>query len=368
MQNSEFRIANAEWHRVPWANLFARVALAFIWVPPLLADQIDVGDQHFPRGKVVGFEEGRIVFRASSGQVVRVAIAEVSRIFVDSVGGLDDFNAAEQFTGRDQPAQALPRYERSVRVVDGFWTALIRSRLLLTYDRLGRVDKAVQNFIKVIEGRWNGPVAAAQLMPDNLPTRATAEFRLAVRQLDAAVDRIKLEDHRALVMLMRYALLARANNRRAAVLAPAIARLRLPETVRAPRTCRIQYAALARVFESAPTKDGFQWLDQAIRDSVDGIVPDLLLLKGRSLLRGGATREEFVRAGWAFMRVVIHFADDPRAAEGLLGAAAAYERIGRSDKAVRLLEECVAHERAAPAVVKRARAKLERLRSAGENG
>ena len=44
------------------------------------------------------------------------------------------------------------------------------------------------------------------------------------------------------------------------------------------------------------------------------MVPDLLLLKARALLEGGTRKEEWVRAGWAFMRVVIHFKDDPAAA------------------------------------------------------
>jgi len=340
------------------------IALVCTLAPESFADQIDAGDQRYVRAKVMAFEQGQLVLRASSGQVVRVAISEVSRIHVDSLGGLADFNTAEQYAAEGDDSRALPRYERAVRLVDGYWTDLIRVRMLQTCDRLGMADKAVFNFIKLIEGRWSGPLVAARLMPDNLPAKRTPEFRRAVEQLDSAVNRSKHEDHRVLAMLLRYELLRRVGDDRAAVMVPTIARLRMPESVRTKRTGQIQFAALAKVFESVATEEHLKWLDRAIADCVDEIVPDLLLLRGRSLLGAAGTREEFIRAGWAFMRVVVHFADDPRAAQGLLEAATVHERIGRPDKAVRLLEECLRHKGAAPAVIDKAQAALERLRSA----
>ena len=356
--------ARAGRHRRTWGSTVMAVATVVLAACSIsFGDQLDLDDRRLTRGKLTGFEEGHLTFRTSSGEVVEVWIADVSRIFVDSVGGLDDFNAAERFIANDQTAQALPRYERAVRVVDDFWTDLIRARMLRAYDAMGRVDKAVQNFIRLMEGRFGGAAVAARLMPDNLPAQPTAAYRAAVKRLDDAALRLKRDDRLALVMLLRYDLIARAGETRIAGLAPAMARLQLPESALHDRPCRIQYKALTHVFKLGPTSDTYQWLDRAIRESVDSVVPDLLLLKARALLEGGTRKEEWVRAGWAFMRVVIHFKDDPAAAEGLLGAAQVYERIGRADKAITLLSECVDHASASEAVAQEARAALDRLRA-----
>ena len=62
------------------------------------------------------------------------------------------------------------------------------------------------------------------------------------------------------------------------------------------------------------------------------------------------------------MRVAIHFPDDAGAADGLYGAARAVERIGRVDKAIELLEECLGHPRLTPQTRRSAETALMRLR------
>ena len=90
-------------------------------------------------------------------------------------------------------------------------------------------------------------------------------------------------------------------------------------------------------------------------------------MKGETLLRTATSRAEIIRAAWAFMRVAIHMPSDPRAAEGLLGAAAAVERIGRKDKAIALLEECLQRKTGLTDQTRReAEAAIIRLRSGGE--
>ena len=65
------------------------------------------------------------------------------------------------------------------------------------------------------------------------------------------------------------------------------------------------------------------------------------------------------------MRVVVHMSDDPRAAQGLYGAALVLERIGRGDKAMALLQECLDHKRISEETRTLASAALTRLRSGG---
>jgi hypothetical protein len=68
------------------------------------------------------------------------------------------------------------------------------------------------------------------------------------------------------------------------------------------------------------------------------------------------------------MRVVIHFPDDGRAAQGLYGAALAVERIGRKDKAIELLTECLGHAHLDEQTRRWAAAMLARLELARKSG
>jgi hypothetical protein len=103
-------------------------------------------------------------------------------------------------------------------------------------------------------------------------------------------------------------------------------------------------------------------LDGFIRHCPEEMLPQALLLKGRALLETAQTRDELVRASWPFLRVAIHMTENPLAAEGLLGAAEVMEALDRPDKAVELLEECLAHQAATQATKDCARKALERIR------
>ena len=81
-----------------------------------------------------------------------------------------------------------------------------------------------------------------------------------------------------------------------------------------------------------------------VTDSVEGIVPDFLMLRGAFLAGKARTREDLMRASWPFLRVAIHFPDDPRAADGYYEAARLLERIDLSDHAAVLMRACLDHE------------------------
>jgi hypothetical protein len=93
-------------------------------------------------------------------------------------------------------------------------------------------------------------------------------------------------------------------------------------------------------------------------------LPDLLLLKGRTLLNRGGDREDLLRAGLSFMRVVIHFPDHDLAPEALIEAAEVHERLELPVPAIRLLNECLAHQRTSEPQRQRAEAHRARLREA----
>ncbi len=321
----------------------------------LFADQLEIAGKRYPRGKVIGIENGELRFRGEDSTIVAVPLADVVRLYIDPIGDFADFNAAEQFVADGAPDKAVARYERQLRTGEEFWPDLIRVRLLRACDLAGQIDKAVTYYLRVLEGEFTGPVVAARVMPDRIPVQATSLVKQAVEQLERSATRNESDERRPLLLLLKYDILRRTGDTRAAAMAPVIAELTVPAKLASPRTGAIQLEALRAATKGRFPAEAIKWLDRVIGQSDDAIMPDLLLLKGRAQLESATTREEIVRAGWTFMRVAAHYPGDSRAADALLSAAEVHERINRKDKAKALLEECVKH----PAVRAETRAAAE---------
>lgn len=318
------------------------------------ADQVVTGDANHPRVRVTGYERGRLVYRLPGGGVESTPVRDVQLIIIDTMAGFADFNDAEALVRQGTLREGIGRYDRARRHSEGFWSDLVTSRLLIACDRAGAIDKAVLNFIRVLEGRWSGPAAAAMLMPrftvrdgDGPDGRVVAR---AVEMLDAASARTHDPSAAALLTLVRYALYRDTGDARAGAMTRAVAALVIPKAAGSDRAYAIQAAAIAAVLSSATdggpapaVEDAMASLDRAIEACPDNVVADVLLLKGRTLLARARTREDVIRSSWPFMRVVIHMPSDPRVPRALVGAAEALERIDRRDKALDLLRACLAH-------------------------
>jgi hypothetical protein len=136
----------------------------------------------------------------------------------------------------------------------------------------------------------------------------------------------------------------------------------IPPEARSQRVYETQLRALRMALEEGVDPELLIGLDRAVRDCPDNTLPGLMLLKGETLMATATTREDIIRATWPFFRIVIHFPDDPLAADGLYRAALALERLGREDKSTELLEECLAHEHVTDAtrgLAESARARLQ---------
>jgi len=322
------------------------VVLMGVLAPAAVADQVVVGETSYPRARVVGFEAGELHFVSMDGMELAAAISEIQLLIVDSVSGFADFNEAERLLADGKAGAAIVRYERAMRLGKRFWPDLIAARLLAACDRAARIDRATMNFIRVARGRHSGPESAAQLIPQNIPRKREPEAVRAVEQLDAALRKVDNDAEETLFRLLRYSILHQTGDERAARESVAVVHLAFPKSVRSPRAYAILLKALRVVLAEADslTTANLSSLDRAIADCPEEMLPSFLLLKGGTLLRTSSTREEIIRASWPLLRVVIHMPDDPRAAEGLLEAAVAMERLGRPGKAAQLLEECLGRE------------------------
>lgn len=330
---------------------------------PAPADQVVAKGTSYAGAKVLGFEQGRLRFRAADGRLLTQWMNDIDLMVVDRGGVFDDFNLAERFFQAGEFDKSAVRYERAFRLSDEFWPDLAAARLVMAYDRIGQLDKATMNFIRVVRGRFAGPATAARLVPQTIPAKRDAKFTRAIEQLDAALSQNPGETLRVLFEVLRYEVLRRAEDERAARAAATVAALAPPEAVRSEHVFAVLLAALRETLQSGVTTERLANLDRAVRDCPDSSLPSFLLLKGETLLRTAAAREDIIRASWPFLRVVVHMPDDPRAAGGLLGAASAVERLGRGDQAIAFVEECLAHKRLSDETRGKAQVMLTRLRS-----
>ena len=326
------------------------------------ADQIVTEAQNHPDAGIVRLEGGRLQFRDRAGQLQSAWIHRIGLIVMDRAGAFTDFNQAERFLAGGEPARAIPRYRRAMRLLDDFWPELIAARLTTACDQAEQVDQAVSNLLIVLEGFFTGPPAAARLIPRRIPSDPDGKVLRALDQLNAVLTRELPESHRTLLTLVRYEMLGRIGDERVRSAAKEVAVLPIPADIRSERVYQIQHEALGRVLQEGVNPDALAGLDRAIRDAPESLLPDFLLLKGWMSLRAAASREDILRASWPFLRAAIHFPDDERAAEGLYGAASALERAGLTDQAVELLTECLESERLGDKTRRQAESALKRLR------
>lgn len=324
------------------------------------ADQIVVEDHNYRGAKVVGLRDGLVEFHEADGGSRRVDVAAIKLLVLDHGRIASDFNRAEQYVSQGKPIRAIVRYRRALRVSEGLWSDLIVARLLRACDRAQRMGEQARYFVRVVESPALRP-AAGRLMPQYMPTTRTETVAQALRHLEAALARNREPQQTIPLALYRYDILRRVQDTRAPAAAEEITALRIPPWLRTERVYSIILAALAGRLKKAVTRDVLADLDRAMEKCPLSLLPSFLLLKGRALLRTASTREDMIRASWPFLRVAIHMPDDPRAADGLYGAAEALEKIGRPEKAMELLRECLAHKPVSEQTQKLARKALARL-------
>ena len=334
------------------------VALGMSGVCAARADEITTRTDHFHKIKIIDYAYGHIRFRQPSGDVTSVSILDVHAMLVDTVGGVSDLNQAEIYIDKGRPAQAVLRYERALRSTSGFWKELVRVRLLRACDQAGHLDKTVVHWLAVLR---RDPALAAELLPSSIPPTRTRAVSRAMFDLEAALAKTTDKPARRLMDLLQYSIYRRLGDDVADDLATRIAVVPLTGPIATIPAYGIKTEALRRVFEMKRNREVLAGLDAAIEDCPETSLPDLLLLKGEVLCATARNREDYIRSGWAFMRVPIHFPDDPRAARGLLGAAGVHEKIDAPEKAVELLRECLALESADAETRTAADAALKRL-------
>ena len=325
-------------------------------------DQIIVGSVSHSPVKIMRFTGGRLEYQTESGETKTVWLNDVKRLTVDRSGAFMDFNDAERDLAAGDADKAIVRYRRTLRLSESFWPELIAARLVQACALADRIDQAALHFVQVARGEHAGPPLAVRLIPRRLPTQRSAKSIRAVEHIEGALKQAAAPEERIALTLFRFALLHSTGDRRSMETARTVATLEISERLRCHRAFTVQLTALEQSMIDVVSKESLAALDQAIRDCPKTMLPSFLLLRGESLMRVATTREDYIRAAWPFMRVVAHMPDHPLVPRALLRVAQAVEHIGRSDKAVELLEEGLAHTGLDPATRVLLRQSLDRLR------
>jgi hypothetical protein len=321
------------------------------------ADEIHVDGKTLQRVQVVGYAGGQVEINTAAGERDRIPLRDIEFIVLDSVTGVADFNQAEELLVKREPAEAVERYERAVRAARGFWASMARVRLLMAADAAGDLEKAVRAWLEVAA---EDPATAADLMPQSTPSPREQANDRTRKRLEKAITE-QTGDPQAVTTLLYYDVARRTGDPLAAVAAEQVARTKLPAALITARTLAIKLEALRAEIAGKRFAAAGSALDALIADAPQEYLPAVLILKSQALLAGAQDEREFLQAALPAMRVVVHFPQDALAAEGLVLAAEAHERAGRTADAERLLRECLRRGDGSERVLEQARSGLSRL-------
>ncbi len=328
-----------------------------------LADELGIGGMTLAGVKIIGMEEGRVRYRLSDGRRDVVAVEEVELLVVDRGGAFVDFNQAERMLAAGEPVKAIARYRRFARASEDFWSDLVVARLLMAADRAGDLERATSGFIRVMRGRHTGVACAARMIPLSISTRRDSKMIRSVDRLSGALTKTADAGEQVLMSLFQFAILHQCEDQRTSQAARRVIQLPVPAEARTPAVYTIMLLALETALAEGASPEALGGVERAIADCPDEVLADFLLLKGRTLAATASTREDMIRASWPFMRAVAHMPDDAEAAEGLYETALMMERLGRGDRAIDLLNECLAHERITDETRGKAATALKRMQS-----
>lgn len=322
-------------------------------------DEVHTAGPKYHGVRITGFENG-FVKLIERGEML-VPIEAITYLAVDGGGRFGDMNEAERLTISGKLAQAIPRYQRSLRVLSGFWKELVLARLVQRTDAASQLDRAVTYLMRLGASSDSGVAAAARVLPANLPTGRTGASSRALGSLSSAITNRREGPLRSVLMALRYRLSESVGDAQAGPRALELSRLRLDASVGSPAMYEAKLEALDRLLRDAAAEDALIGADMILGSCDESLLPAALLRKGQAQVALAARPEEYVRASWPFLRVCVHFPQSSEAVPAWRGAADALRRAGEIDDARRALRVCLGRSDVPPPVRATIEKELESL-------
>ncbi len=307
------------------------------------ADEVRFGKEVLYKVVIRNFDGEFIVLDKGGGVTVAKKLADVTTMTVDSIAGLEDFNQAEHLFQQGQYAEAAKKYKTALPKSRDFWKSLIQVRQMQAYDRFGALDRATELYVPLVSVF---PAKAEVLMPTQIDKAPPDIQRRALEVLREAIGKTKdqavywqLEAFR--LTILEQSQLEDADKVAREILSKLQKEQKEGNKAQEASSYRLQMIAIRVEVKHEQYEVALGHVDQALAEAPEDFMPELLYLKGRCLLAGAKTREDYIRTGLALMRVVIHYPKSRFCAPSLYYAAVVHEKIDRSQKAAELYKACL---------------------------
>ena len=173
------------------------IAIAILMITTCLvgrADTVQLGKLRYPNVQVVDASDGKITFMANRQRIVKPAV-QVSSVAVDGKGWL---NRAEQLIWQGKAAEAVEQYDTAARMETGWLERLIRYRRLAAMDKASMVDRAVEEWLIIVD-ESQAVSETLELRPGNFAPKGSQQNATAIALLEIKAERVSNEAYVAAI-------------------------------------------------------------------------------------------------------------------------------------------------------------------------
>ncbi len=173
----------------PWMNkpsnklkLMTLVAMTLLGCSLAAGDTLRVRTLKYPSIRITDCRDAKVVFTIGTKSVAK-GLSQVRDI---QITGAEAFNAAEKHLAAGQTVKAIRQYNVALVGKSGWMVRLIRARRVLALDQAGLIDRAVTDWLWLVE-QFDGTPEAFKLRPVNIAPKGSQANLAAMKSLEAAI-------------------------------------------------------------------------------------------------------------------------------------------------------------------------------------
>ncbi len=318
-------------------KLMTLVAMALLVGSLAAGDTLRVRTLKYPSINITDCKDGKVVFTIGTKSVAK-GLSQVRDI---AITGADAFNAAEKHLVAGQTVKAIRQYDVAVIGKSDWMVRLIRARRILALDQAGRIDRAVTDWLWLVE-QFGGAQETLKLRPVNIAKKGSNANLAAIKALEAAIVAKPAPDEAYKQALNGLLLSLYKREGRKAAAAKAAGRIvkthQLPDKTKAAESQSDKLNAMEFLIGQGQAHQVLTAvLEKLRRDAYSrAMVPKALLVLARAQMQLAANstddtrRKYLLGAGLDLMRLVAYYPASTHVSEALLEAGRVNQAIGNN--------------------------------------
>lgn len=329
------------------------------------------GRPPFRNVQVVGFRDAVLVFRGAAGELLRIPIAEVAAVEIDSLARFSD---AERSAATGDWKSAASLYLQDLEGLEGWRRALILTRALPVLDRAGEFESAVIAYIDLSQLQYPQLVTNVpkNIGPKGAQKNAMARMRLKDAQRSAVSTPLatafrRLHEEIAIIDDVSEPEPESPNPETGPALLSGRQPVRRTSVKAAPvlRADSAVFEAARKFLDAGDVIEARRILDRALPllDAPDCGNSRVKLLQGRCRIEAGDPA-----AAAAELLAIAESGESDAAVEALYYVAVAHRKLERSDVAIRTLQRLLDDPRCSAVWRERAALLLAELEAGASGG